>query len=92
LCYSESKIVIKLLSDYVNEWYYYAAIICNIKELISIDRTNKLFHTLREGNTCANYFAKIGAHNHDAYSPLVVPQDGMSHPLLADASETLFSR
>jgi hypothetical protein len=49
-------------------------------------------HTFREGNACANYLAKIGAHNLEAYSPIVIPPDGMNLLLLADASGTLIFR
>ncbi|GAU24184.1 hypothetical protein TSUD_84190 [Trifolium subterraneum] len=34
-CYSDSKTAIKLLSDHVNEWHHYAAIIYNIKDLLT---------------------------------------------------------
>ncbi|MCI43773.1 hypothetical protein A2U01_0065011, partial [Trifolium medium] len=44
------------------------------------------------GNACADYHAKFGAANPEAYSPIVDPLDGMSLLLLADASGTLFSR
>jgi hypothetical protein len=49
-------------------------------------------HTLREGNACADYLAKIGVCNLKAYSPIDVPPDGMKLLLLADASGTLFFR
>jgi ribonuclease HI len=91
-CYSDSKIVIKLLSDHVNDWHCYAAIIYNIKDLLARDWRVRVMHTLREGNACADYLAKIGARNLEAYSPIVVPPDGMNLLLLADASGTLFFR
>jgi hypothetical protein len=58
-CYSDSKIMIKLLSDYVNEGHHYVAIIYNIKALISRDCIVRLVHTLRKGNTCADYLARL---------------------------------
>ncbi|MCI40968.1 glucan 13-beta-glucosidase, partial [Trifolium medium] len=67
-------------------------IIYNIKDLLSRNWRVRLMHTLREGNTCADFLAKIGACNPEAYSPIVVPPDGMSLLLLADASGTIFSR
>ncbi|MCI15795.1 ribonuclease H protein, partial [Trifolium medium] len=65
-CYSDSKTVIKLLSDH----------------------RVRLVHTLRERNTCADFLAKIGARNSEAYSRIVFSLDGMSLLLLADASGT----
>ncbi|MCI31244.1 ribonuclease H protein, partial [Trifolium medium] len=36
-CHSDSKTVIKLLSESVNVWHHYAAIIHNIKDLLARD-------------------------------------------------------
>ncbi|MCH90659.1 ribonuclease H protein, partial [Trifolium medium] len=91
-CYSDSKTVIKLLSDHVNEWHHYAAIIYNIKDLLSRNWRVRLVHTLREGNTCADFLAKIEARNPEAYSRIAVPPDKMNLLLLADASGTFYSR
>jgi hypothetical protein len=59
------------------------SVIYNIKELLT-DRRIRLMHTLQEENACADYLAKMGAHNPEAYSPLAVPPDGMNLLLLAD--------
>ncbi|GAU31243.1 hypothetical protein TSUD_149290 [Trifolium subterraneum] len=91
-CYSDSKTAIKLLSDHVNEWHQYAAIIYNIKNFLSRNWRVRLVHTLREGNNCTYFLAKFGARNPEAYSSIVVPLNGMSLLLLADASGTIFSR
>ncbi|PNX79472.1 hypothetical protein L195_g035458, partial [Trifolium pratense] len=45
-----------------------------------------------EGNACADYLAKLGANNLEAYSSMFAPPAGMNLLLLADASGTLFSR
>jgi ribonuclease HI len=77
-CYSDSKTVIKLLSDHVNGWHCYPAIIYNIKDFLARDWRVRVMHTLREGSACADYLAKIRAHNLEAYSPIIVPPDGMN--------------
>ncbi|KAK2421190.1 hypothetical protein QL285_031846 [Trifolium repens] len=92
LCYSNSKTVIKLIYDPVNVWHYYAAIILNIKDLLARDWRIKVVHTLREGNVCPDFLAKLGALDLEVFSPIVVPHAGMNLLLLADASETLFFR
>ncbi|MCI76768.1 hypothetical protein A2U01_0098038, partial [Trifolium medium] len=56
------------------------------------DWSVRVVHTLREGNACANYLARIEARNPEAYSPIAIPPDGMSLLLLANASETLFAK
>jgi hypothetical protein len=80
-----------LLSDHINTWYDYAAIIHNIKDLLAKDRRVKIVHTLREGNVCTDYLTKFGARNPEAYSPIAIPPNRMSLLLLTDASGTLFS-
>ncbi|MCH93427.1 ribonuclease H protein [Trifolium medium] len=91
-CYSDSKVAIKLISEPVNAWHHYATILYNIKEYLARDWRIHIVHTFREGNACADYLAKFGAANPEAYSPIVDPPDGMSLLLLADASGTFFSR
>ncbi|GAU24890.1 hypothetical protein TSUD_116140 [Trifolium subterraneum] len=51
----------------------------------------KLLYEPVNGNTCANYLAKLGARNAEAYSSIAIPPNGMSLLLLAYASETIFS-
>ncbi|GAU46107.1 hypothetical protein TSUD_95790 [Trifolium subterraneum] len=72
--------------------HHYAAIIYNIKDLLAKDWRVKVVHTLREGNTFADYLAKLGARNDEAYSSIAIPSNGMCLLLLADASGTIFSR
>jgi len=91
-CYSNSKLAIKLLSEPINIWHHYAAILHNIKELLARDWHVHLLHTLREGNACADYLAKMGARNLEAYTPIVVPPVEISLLLLADASGVSFIR
>ncbi|CAJ2637225.1 unnamed protein product [Trifolium pratense] len=91
-CYSDSKVAIKLISESVNAWHHYAAILYNIKEYLARDWRIHIVHTFREGNACADYLAKFGAANPEAYSPIVDPPIGMNLLLLADACGTFFSR
>jgi hypothetical protein len=62
-----------LITNPVNVWHHYAAIIYNIiKELIASDWTVKVVHTLREGNGYADYLAKLDAHNLEPYAPIAI--------------------
>jgi len=67
MCYSDSKIAIKLIKEPVNDWHHYAAILHYIQELLSRDWQVELVHTLREGNACADYLAKIRANSLETY-------------------------
>jgi ribonuclease HI len=91
-CYSDSKIAIKLITDTVDEWHHYAALVTNIKAMLRRDWRVVLLHTLREGNSCADFLAKHGANSNDNYVSLANPPVGLNLHLLADASGTWFSR
>jgi len=91
-CYSDSKTAIKLISEPVNTWHHCAAIIYNIKELLSRDWHVHMHHTIREGNACADYLAKLGAGSHETYRSIATPPARISLLLLADASRISFSR
>ncbi|KAK2377199.1 hypothetical protein QL285_077906 [Trifolium repens] len=92
MCYSDSKIVIKLIYDPVNAWHHYVAIILNIKDILARDWRVKVVNTLWEGNACADFLAKLGARSLEAFSTISMPPAEMNLLLLADASGTLFSR
>jgi hypothetical protein len=64
----------------------------NIQDLLAREWRFKVVHTLREGNACADFLAKLGANNPEAYSRIATPPAGMNLHLLVDASRTLFFR
>lgn len=91
MCYSDSLLAVNLIANDTPRYHIYAALIQNIKDLLN-DRNISLHHTLREGNQCADFFAKFGA-NSDA--ALVVHQSPPADllPLLrADALGIYFVR
>jgi hypothetical protein len=91
-CYSDSRSAITLIIESVDEWHHYAAIINNIKDNMNRDWQVSLLHTLREGNTCADFLAKLGATSNEAFSSIAIPPVGLNLSLLADASGTWFPR
>jgi ribonuclease HI len=91
-CYSDSKTVITLTTDPTDEWHHYTAIILNIKDVLARDWRVRISHTLREGNACADYLAKYGAHHNEAFTTIASPPAGINLLLLADASGTWFHR
>ena len=92
VCYSDSKTAIKLIKKPVKEWHHYVAILYNIQELLSRDWQVELVHTLREGNVCADYLAKIWASSLETYESFAAPPDGINNLLLAYASGIFFPR
>jgi hypothetical protein len=66
-------------------------LIQDIKELLS--QTNvSLYHTLREGNQCADFFAKLGAFSDASFLTPVSPPKGVRDLLKNDAIRTFFLR
>ncbi|MCH91677.1 ribonuclease H protein [Trifolium medium] len=93
-CYSNSKTVIKLLAEPVNAWttMHLSSITLKIY-LLKIGGLKLFIRTLREGNACADYLAKLGTRDLKDYSPIITtPPAGMSLLLLAEANGTLFTR
>jgi ribonuclease HI len=91
MCYLDSLFAVNLINNNTPSFHIYASQIQNIKELL-LGQNISLHHTLREGNQCADFFAKLGA-NSDALH--VVHQSPLADllPLIrADAIGTLFVR
>jgi hypothetical protein len=66
-------------------------LIQDIKELFS--QTNaSLHHTLREGNQCADFFAKLGASSDADFLTRASPPEGVRDLLRNDAMGTFFLR
>ena len=60
VCYSDSLHCINILNGPPMRFHVYAVLIQDIKELL--EQGNVLVnHTLRDGNQCADFFAKLGA-------------------------------
>ncbi|PNX82695.1 replication A1-like protein [Trifolium pratense] len=60
VCYSDSLHSVNLIKGPHAKYHIHAVLIQDIKELLS--QTNvSLYHMLREGNQCADFFAKLGA-------------------------------
>ncbi|KAK2425361.1 hypothetical protein QL285_035613 [Trifolium repens] len=91
-CYSDSRTVIKLITEPVDEWHHYAAILNNIKDILNRGWHVSILHTLREGNACADYLAKHDANNNEVFSSIAIPPAGLNLFLLADACGTSFLR
>jgi 3-mercaptopyruvate sulfurtransferase SseA len=59
VCYSDSLHCVNLIKGPQVKFHIHGVLIQEIKELLS--QTNiSLHHTLREGNQCADFFAKLG--------------------------------
>jgi hypothetical protein len=55
--------MLDLVTKGYNNCHCYAAVIANIQDLLELDWDVSLCHTLREGNACAEFLAKLGSTN-----------------------------
>jgi len=55
VCYTDSLLCLNLITGPTMNYHIYAALIADIKDLLSSKNTS-IFHTLWEGNQCADFF------------------------------------
>jgi ribonuclease HI len=67
ICYSDSMLSIHLLTKHAPTYHAYAVLIQDIKDLLST-RNFSIQHCLREGNQCADFFAKLGANSNEDFT------------------------
>jgi len=91
ICYSDSLLSINLISANTPRFHIYAVLIQDIKDML-FSCNYSLQHTLREGNQCVDYLAKLGASSDvEIYTHSSPPVDLL--PLLRiDASGIFFTR
>lgn len=80
LCNSDSMDTQRLAREGNIEFHHFGAInVMDIKDLLAREREVQRCHTLREGNSCADFLAKLGAesrsefHIRDCPPPWIVP-------------------
>jgi len=59
VCYSDSLLSINLIFGVTSQFHIYVVLIQDIKDLLTT-RSFSIQHTLREGNQCADFMAKLG--------------------------------
>jgi ribonuclease HI len=93
-CYSDSKTAIDLIMKpvSVNRFHSYASVIANIKQLMSLEWEVNLSHSLREGNSCADFLAKVGSSNDTKLRIWSSPPEGLNSLLRDDALRLLRPR
>lgn len=91
VCYSDSLHCVKLIKDPQVRYHIHDVLIQDIKELLS--QTNvSLYHTLREGNQCVDFYAKLGASSDADFLTHVSPPEAVRDLLKNDAMGTFFLR
>lgn len=76
VCESDSLDVVNMVHSEVSLMHPYFGVMMEIKKLLSLDWEVQIFHTIREGNACADHLAKLGANGTDALKIWNVPPYG----------------
>lgn len=92
VCYSDSTHAVELVMQGVATHHPLANEISVIKNVLDRDWNCKVFHTLREGNQCADFLAKKGVDSVDNLSVFYQSPQELNLLLLADASGVSFTR
>jgi len=90
-CYSDSLVCINLLNGPVERYHVFAVLIQNIKQLL-LQSNITVSHTLREGNQCINFLAKLGASSDDGFVLHDSPPTGLFELLRSDVAGTFHLR
>jgi len=90
-CYSDSLAWTNLINGPIERYHIYVVFIQDIKQMLQ--QTNVMVsHTLREGNHCADYMAKLGVSSDVELLRHDVPPAGLVNLLSSDAADTLLLR
>ncbi|PNY12436.1 ribonuclease H [Trifolium pratense] len=91
-CYSDSLNSLNLIQYSIPRFHIYAVLIQNIKDLLLGFGTTTLIHSLREGNSCADFMAKLGASSNVEVLIHSSPPPGLRDLLAADSLGVSFLR
>lgn len=86
---SKSSSAINFIKDPTFKLHVYAVLIQDVKDMI--EQSNIIvYHTLREENQCADFFARLGASSDSDLFYHVSPPYDLLYLLKMDAAETFF--
>ncbi|MCH96917.1 S-like ribonuclease, partial [Trifolium medium] len=83
ICYSDSLHCINLIKGLQVKYRIQAVLIQDIKDLISQINVS-IYHTLREGNQCADFFAKLRVSSDVDFVTHTSPPEGVRNLLKND--------
>jgi len=91
VCYSDSLLSTKLVTDHVSNYHAYAVLIQDIKDILS-SRNFSIHHCLREGNQCADFLAKLRTTSNEEFFTHVSPPSDLLPLIKNDAMGIFFPR
>ena len=91
VCYSDSLLSVNLISVQVSKFNAYAVLVQDIKDILAT-RNYTIRHTLREGNYCTDFMAKLGATSNIELCVHSSPPHDILGMLSNDAMRVFFPR
>jgi len=73
-------------------FHVYAVLIQDIKELLEQGNVMVKYHTIKEGNQCADFFAKLGASSDVEFLRHESPSVNLKNSLQSDVAEIFYLR
>lgn len=92
VCETDSMDAVHLIEGGNNIFHLYCCIIQDIKRITCLNWDVRICHTLREGNGCADIFAKMGARSDADFQEWRTPPASVRPMLTADATGVEFIR
>jgi len=91
VCYSDSQLSINLITGVSSKYHTYAVLVQDIKDILACHNFT-IHHTLREGNYCADFMAKLEASSNGDYLLHSSPPHDLLDLLRNDAMGAFFLR
>lgn len=91
-CYTDLMHALSLIKEQQGEFHRHATIIQDIRDLLAFPWKVEMHHTLREGNQCADFFAKLGASDTTKLRIFLSPPPDLGVSLAGDAAGVSFPR
>lgn len=91
-CFTDSLETIRLLNEANTLYHLYGNEVALLRKLLQRNWQVHISHIYREGNSCADWFAKTGARNNADFTVCRNPPTDLGPLLIADANGTRFVR
>ncbi|XP_024634474.2 uncharacterized protein [Medicago truncatula] len=91
ICYTDSLLSVKLLTNSSSRFHAYAVLIQDIQDLL-LSTNFSIQHCHREGNQCADFMAKLGAISNEEFARHTTPPYDLIPLIRLDAMGTAFPR
>ncbi|XLT60596.1 hypothetical protein S245_053503 [Arachis hypogaea] len=91
-CESDCMVALKIIHDNAEGFPEFEHIVEEIHRFMLLEWDVIVYHIMREGNSCADFLAKMGSSSNSTFSLMMNPPPELTALLLADSKGVLYSR